>query len=535
MFVCTGSLAYLMLHERHKAHFLDCRTNHWEGSTHKSGVMDMCPSRRNRLSSAIIAAFMVIVAAAHVAAAPSLLIGCGSGLASGGALAPQPLTPAVGDGGNVTVGSRPFYVSTDGSDLNAGSLARPWRTIQHAVDLASPGVTIDVRGGIYNESVNIRVSGTSAGGFITLQSYPGEVAILDGAKLQVPDNSQNGLINIQNQSYVNIEGLEIRNYESSNVYRVPAGINIAGAGSNVRILRNHIHHIATYAKGALCSEGRSNTANAFGIVAYGTDAPRSLQKLLVQGNEVDHLHTGCSESVAVNGNVQDWTIAGNTIHDNDNIGIDAIGFEQVAPDAAYDQARNGKIQGNTVYNITSEANASYRKGDLSADGIYVDGGASITIEHNLVRNVDIGIELASEAPGRSSRDIVVQNNMIYRSNAVGITIGGYDSTVGSAEYCAILNNTLVENDTRQTGAGEFQIQYNAANNVFKNNHVSAGEENLFVNSYASSRVSPAVLDANFYTSGGGSKSSKWKWRGTDYVGFASYQAGTGQDPHSSFN
>jgi hypothetical protein len=492
-------------------------------------------SRPNRPSGALIAVFTMTLAIAQVYVPLCSLLGCGSGLSSGGVLASQPLTPTSGNGEIGTVGSHPFYVATDGSDLNPGSLTRPWRTIQHAADSASPGVTINVRGGIYSESVNIRVSGTTAEGFITVQSYPGEVAILDGAKLQVPDNSNNGLINIQNQSYVTIEGLEIRNYESSNTHRVPAGINIAGAGTNLRIVRNHIHHIATYAKGALCSEGKSNTANAFGIVAYGTEAPRSLQQLLVQGNEVDHLRTGCSESVVVNGNVQDWTIAGNTIHDNDNIGIDAIGFEQVSPDAAYDQARNGKIQENTVYNITSEANGSYRKGDLSADGIYVDGGASITIEHNQIRNADIGIELASEAPKRNSTDIIVRDNLISRSNAVGISIGGYDSTVGGAEYCTILNNTLVENDTRQTGGGEFQIQYNAANNAFKNNHVSAGEVNLFVNSYASSRVSPAVLDANFYTSGGGNKSSKWKWRGTDYVGFSSYQAGTGQDFHSSFN
>jgi len=31
----------------------------------------------------------------------------------------------------------------------------------------------------------------------------------------------------------------------------------------------------------------------------------------------------------------------NTIHDDDNIGIDAIGFEGVSPDSAYDYARKG--------------------------------------------------------------------------------------------------------------------------------------------------------------------------------------------------
>ena len=51
-----------------------------------------------------------------------------------------------------------------------------------------------------------------------------------------------------------------------------------------------------------------------------------------------------------------WSVTNNLIHDNNNIGIDAIGFEGVFPNSAYDQARNGEISGNIVYNITSNDN-----------------------------------------------------------------------------------------------------------------------------------------------------------------------------------
>ncbi len=37
------------------------------------------------------------------------------------------------------------------------------------------------------------------------------------------------------------------------------------------------------------------------------------------------------------------------IHDDNNIGIDVIGFEVTSPQVAYDQVRNGVISGNTVY------------------------------------------------------------------------------------------------------------------------------------------------------------------------------------------
>jgi hypothetical protein len=48
----------------------------------------------------------------------------------------------------------------------------------------------------------------------------------------------------------------------------------------------------------------------------------------------------------------------NIVHNNDNIGVDAIGFEGVGP-AGSDQAKYGVISGNTVYNISSYGNPAY--------------------------------------------------------------------------------------------------------------------------------------------------------------------------------
>src|SRR5437016_2111645 len=52
-----------------------------------------------------------------------------------------------------------FYVSTTGSDSNPGTVTSPWRTIQHASNSVQAGDTVYVRGGVYNESVNVEVSG----------------------------------------------------------------------------------------------------------------------------------------------------------------------------------------------------------------------------------------------------------------------------------------------------------------------------------------------------------------------------------------
>ena len=417
-----------------------------------------------------------------------------------------------------------FYISTTGSDSNPGTITAPWRTIQHAANSVQPGSTVYVRAGVYNESVNIAVSGSASGGVITFQSYPNETAVVDGTGLTPSSSGTQGLFNIANQSYITIQGFEIRNYQTSSASSTPAGIWVSGAGSNISLLSNDIHNIVTTSE---------KSGNAFGIAVYGTAAPASLDTITIDGNQVYNLKTGNSESVNVDGNVTNFSITNNTVHDNDNIGIDAIGFEGVAPDPTYDYARNGEISGNIVYNITAISNSG-EGNQYDADGIYVDGGASIVVERNRIYQTDLGIEVASEHSGHAANSVIVRSNLIYLSNSVGISIGGYASNVGGTNQCTIVNNTLFHNDTKNTGSGEFQIQYYATNNVFKNNIVYATSQGLFINNYTNSEPTPADVDYNLYYSSVNSSVTTFTWNGTSYSGFSAYQSATKLDGHSSY-
>jgi len=57
-----------------------------------------------------------------------------------------------------------FFVSTTGNDANAGTSSAPWRTIQHAANSVHAGGTVQVLGGVYNESVTIPSSGNATAG-----------------------------------------------------------------------------------------------------------------------------------------------------------------------------------------------------------------------------------------------------------------------------------------------------------------------------------------------------------------------------------
>jgi hypothetical protein len=423
-----------------------------------------------------------------------------------------------------------FYVATTGNDSNAGTQAAPWRTVQHAADTARAGSTVNVRGGVYEELVNINVSGNATDGFITFRSYAGETAILDAAHL-TPSGRQ-GVLTIHNQSYVRIEGLEIRNFHTAEHRLAPLGISVMGSGSHIELLKNNVHHIEQTFEGR---DGPGHGANGFGIAVYGTDAKAPITDLIIDGNEVHHLKTGSSESLVVNGNVTNFRITHNVVHDNNNIGIDVIGFEHTAPDPAVDQARDGVVSGNLVYSITSKGNPAYRN-EENSDGIYVDGGTRILIEQNVMHDVDFGIELASEHKDRATSYITARNNLIYHAHTAGVSIGGYAPERGHTDHCTVVNNTLYDNDTSATGSGEFQMQWNMADDIFENNIVYAGARCLIsLNKSQVAKDHPAVtIDHNLYYCASGAKASTWIEASGTVTGFDNYVQSTGSDSHSHF-
>nr|WP_257153265.1 sugar isomerase [Bacillus cereus] len=102
------------------------------------------------------------------------------------------------------ISSANYYVSLTGSDLNPGTLDRPFATIQKAANVAKEGSTIYIRGGVYNQKVRVTHSGAS-GAPITFQNYQDEKVILDGSKVKLEDD---GLFTIEDKNYIQVKGLD---------------------------------------------------------------------------------------------------------------------------------------------------------------------------------------------------------------------------------------------------------------------------------------------------------------------------------------
>jgi serralysin len=96
-----------------------------------------------------------------------------------------------------------FYVAKTGSKSNPGTSAKPFLTINQAMQAdLGPGDTVVVRSGIYSEKVIVRASGSKQGGYLTIKSEQ-----YGGAKINA--SGVNAGIFIYDKSYVRVDGFEL--------------------------------------------------------------------------------------------------------------------------------------------------------------------------------------------------------------------------------------------------------------------------------------------------------------------------------------
>jgi alpha-N-arabinofuranosidase len=83
---------------------------------------------------------------------------------------------------STSVHARTFYIAFNGNDANPGTDEAPFRTIQHAANLAQPGDIITVHEGIYRERIDPPRGGTSDTNRIVYQAAPGEKPVITGSE-----------------------------------------------------------------------------------------------------------------------------------------------------------------------------------------------------------------------------------------------------------------------------------------------------------------------------------------------------------------
>lgn len=399
---------------------------------------------------------------------------------------------------HATTNSITYYVSTTGNDNNPGTIDSPWRTIQKACNSLAPGNTVLVRGGTYNERIKVNVSGSKTDGYITIKNYPNEKPIIDGSNLK-----GTGILNLNGQSYVHIEGFEMKNVKETWAY----GIYMSNGESFIKIVNNDINNIH-------CTDPKSSNNGANGIVLFGDDSKRSINNILIQGNYVHDLTTGWNEAISVASNCEYVDIIENRVDNTGNIGIDIVGNFGYCKDPSLDQPRYCNAIGNIISNANSPNATSY--------GLYTDGARDVLFDRNIIFDSQGGIEVGAEerVPRYPAQNITVTNNLVFNNSKHGITIGGYNTSVGTVKNVKLYNNTTINN------GGSLGKELNISvvdgldirNNIFFKN--TAGT--LINNSFDSNYTKNLTFKNNIYYSQANESNASFKLYNTSIKGFTNW-------------
>lgn len=141
-----------------------------------------------------------------------------------------------------------FFVAVDGSAAGDGSFAAPWdlqTALLHPPALA-PGDTVWLRGGTYAGAFYSKLVGTAAAP-ITVRSYPGEWAVLDGAGATSPG------LEIY-KSFTVFRDFEVTNGDPDRTVARPSGIYVEGEG--MRLVHLVVHDVGT---GVICNSATDST------------------------------------------------------------------------------------------------------------------------------------------------------------------------------------------------------------------------------------------------------------------------------------
>ena len=323
-----------------------------------------------------------------------------------------------GRGTQRTASQERFVSAVHGDDGNDGSSTAPWRTLQHAADSVDPDTVVYVDdSGEYQGGLSI-TRGGDADGWVIFKPDGDVMPRIVGAA------GTTSVVEID-ASWVVFEGFEVTDHEGQSLDDDAIGIAVEpqeGDIHDIEIRNNVVHAI-----GPGVVEEQTCYYNAHGIIVQSEG--HLVSNLVVDGNEIHDLYVGNSEVLVVNGNVRDFCVTNNYVHDVNNIAIDIIGYEKSATETTEDGviADNVVLDASNYWPYCTRGNCTYPEGDESSDGIYVDGGARLLIEYNVVGRADHGIELQSEN-GELIREVEVAHNVVFNSNYKNFTLGDSEAS-----------------------------------------------------------------------------------------------------------
>ncbi|MEL6580669.1 MAG: right-handed parallel beta-helix repeat-containing protein [Cyanobacteria bacterium J06621_12] len=307
-----------------------------------------------------------------------------------------------------------YYVDPEnGSDRNPGTFDRPFRTIQHSIDVAGENENdsnqIFLREGVYypDQPIEINQNGGTKEAFLTIQPLPGEEAIIDGSEVE----RGGGLIEVRNVRRVNIVGLEIRNAPSH-------GIEVVN-GKYINLVDNLIYDTQSMGirvRGAIPENS-----------LYEGDTTSQSSDIVIEGNQVYQTNLSNSgENKGVDNwgaGIQAWNadnvvIVRNTVGENygEGIGLSLVDDAVVAQNYVYD-SYSVQVYLDNVTDSLIESNFVYNSGDrrFYRDSLPANGIGLSLVDDAVVAQNYVYDSYSVQVYLDNVTDSLIESNFVYNS------------------------------------------------------------------------------------------------------------------------
>lgn len=380
-----------------------------------------------------------------------------------------------------------YYVAITGDDNNPGTYSQPWRTPEHAFNIAVAGDTVNfMAGDYYTNNLTITNSGSAESGYITFQNYQS-----DTVNIHLYETNWNGLH--CEQSYIRIIGLR---FDGKN----PSHLVYGNATDGYYSCRYGLYFIN-------CDHifvQNCRVSYTFWCGLYCN----TCHDITYDSVELDHVRQVTfwgEECMSICG-TYNFEVKNCRVH---NGGDPALGID------IKEGSHDGSVHDCHVYNLPGLWNA----------GIYIDARGdcyNIDIYNNLIHDIHgiggCGISIGDESDAYDIYDIKIYNNVIYNCQQTGVLL--YARTNDTYTDIYIVNNTVYN-----CGTALYRACYDirvlpahASNIVVRNNTGYALVANMYTiydagSLYATGKL---LVDHNLWYNSGG----KWNAgsvKGTDYI------------------
>ncbi len=340
-----------------------------------------------------------------------------------------------------------YYIANNGSDSNAGTLAKPFASFSAATLKMVPGDTLYVRGGLYNLTARQIVRGNgSASSYQNILAYPGETPVFDAAKV----GAGNDAFTVQGQ-YINFGGFEIKNSPKNGL--------VVWGGQHMTIQNCSLHDCQQSGFLAMYSTNWTvNDITVTGCSVYNTcmmNAPAargtatswsSAMSFLLASNikaKNNVVFNNYGEGIDFN-RCQNSTMNHNTIYDNYSV------------NAYLDNGISCDVSNNLIY---STGNTKFFRNGLAASGIQCAiepssysgaiGLTNCTIQYNYVVNTGSGFCYGNYGLGGGMKNCLVQFNTFYKASGCMLSLaadkGHANNTFTNNIWCQANSGSMVYN------------------------------------------------------------------------------------------